>query len=196
MIDFLSQVGRKGLQFLSPEFAHEITTSAMKAGIHPKASKPDDPRLGVQILGQKFSNPIGMAAGFDKNGLVYNPLHKMGFGFAEVGTVTPQPQVGNKKPRAFRLPEFQAIINRYGFNNEGVEKLKVRLEGAAPIGILGINVGANKTTDDKAADYAACIAALAKYASYITVNISSPNTPGLRALQVGEALDSLLARVV
>lgn len=196
MLDFISQIGRKGLQFLGPELAHDITTSALKAGFHPKTVQPDDPRLGVQILGQKFSNPIGMAAGFDKNGLVYNPLHKMGFGFAEIGTVTPNPQSGNKKPRAFRLPEFQAIINRYGFNNDGVAKLKERLAETAPLGIVGINVGANKTTDDKAADYAACIAALAQYASYITVNISSPNTPGLRALQVGEALDNLLARVV
>lgn len=196
MRDFLSRLGQKGLQYLDAERAHDLTISAMRAGMHPVSDIPDDPRLGVQILGQKFPNPIGMAAGFDKNGLVYNPLHKMGFGFAEVGTVTPLPQPGNKKPRAFRLPQFQAIINRYGFNNDGVAKLKERLEDAAPIGILGINVGANKATDDKASDFVACITALAQYASYITVNISSPNTPGLRALQVGEALDNLLARVV
>lgn len=196
MRNFLSQIGQKGLKYLGAEQAHDLTISAIKAGLHPVADTPDDPRLGVQILGQKFSNPIGTAAGFDKNGVVYNPLLKMGFGFSELGTITPLPQTGNKKPRAFRLNEFQAIINRYGFNNDGVAKLKERLEETPPDGILGINVGANKATEDKAADYAACISALAQYASYIAVNISSPNTPGLRALQVGEALDNLLARVV
>lgn len=196
MLDFLSKFGQKGLQFLDPERAHDLTMSALRAGVYPVAKTKDDPRLGVQILGQKFPNPIGMAAGFDKNGHVYNQLLKMGFGFAEAGTVTPQPQEGNKRPRAFRLKQYKAIINRYGFNNDGIAKLKERLEQSAPIGILGINVGANKTTEDKAVDYAACITALAKYASFITVNISSPNTPGLRALQVGEALDDLLARVV
>lgn len=196
MSSFLTRLGQKGLQFLDAERAHNLTLAAIQAGIFPAANTPDDPRLGVQVLGQKFPNPIGMAAGFDKNGNVYNQLLKMGFGFAEAGTVTPEPQPGNKRPRAFRLKQYQAIINRYGFNNDGVAKLKERLEDMPPTGILGINVGANKATEHKAEDYATCITALAKYASYITVNISSPNTPGLRALQVGDALNNLLARVV
>lgn len=192
----LEKIIRKGLGFLGPERAHDLTTAALKAGLYPRPSVNDDPRLGVQILGQKFPNPVGMAAGFDKNGVIYNPLFKMGFGFAEVGTVTPLPQSGNKRPRAFRLNRHQAIINRYGFNNDGVEALKQRLQDNPPIGIVGLNIGANKTSDDKAADFALCISELAKHANYITVNISSPNTPGLRALQVGEALDDLLKRVI
>lgn len=193
---FFQSLAQRGLQFLGPELAHDITTKALRSGLVPKSATKDDPRLAVQILGQRFPNPIGMAAGFDKNAEVYNALLQMGFGFAEAGTVTPLAQAGNARPRAFRLREHKAVINRYGFNNDGLEAFENRFQEAPPLGVVGINVGANKSSTDKAADYAACIRRLAPLASYITVNISSPNTPGLRALQVGEALDSLLARVV
>ncbi|PCJ82922.1 MAG: dihydroorotate dehydrogenase (quinone) [Hyphomicrobiales bacterium] len=184
------------VRMLGAEQAHDLSISALCAGLHPIAKEPDDPRLAVRLLGQKFPNPIGIAAGFDKNAQVYNAMHQMGFGFAEAGTVTPLAQIGNAKPRAFRLPKHRAIINRYGFNNEGMDAFQQCLKDAPAQGILGINVGANKLTKDKAADYAACIEKLAQYAAYITINISSPNTPGLRGLQVGAALDDLLARVV
>ncbi|WP_306259688.1 quinone-dependent dihydroorotate dehydrogenase [Pararhizobium sp. IMCC21322] len=196
MSAFLQIIAQRGLKLLGPELAHDVSIKALRSGLFPKSAVKDDPRLAVQILGQRFPNPIGMAAGFDKNALVYNPLLQMGFGFAEAGTVTPLAQSGNASPRAFRLRDHEAIINRYGFNNEGMEAFEQRLQETPPAGILGINVGANKNTEDKAADYAACIRKLAPLASYITVNISSPNTPGLRALQVGDALDDLLARVV
>ncbi len=196
MSAFLQNIAQRALQLLSPELAHDITTKALCSGLFPKSGAQDDLRLAVQVLGQRFPNPIGMAAGFDKNALVYNPLLQMGFGFAEAGTVTPLAQSGNARPRAFRLRNHEAIINRYGFNNDGMEVFEQRLRETPPAGIVGINVGSNKSTKDKAADYAACIRKLAPLASYITVNISSPNTPGLRALQVGEALDDLLARVV
>ncbi|MEH6727021.1 MAG: quinone-dependent dihydroorotate dehydrogenase [Hyphomicrobiales bacterium] len=196
MSPLLQNLAQRGLRMLGPEQAHDVTIKALRSGLYPKNTVKDDPRLAVQILGQRFPNPIGMAAGFDKNAMVYNPLLQMGFGFAEAGTVTPHAQAGNARPRAFRLPEHEAIINRYGFNNDGMEAFEKRLQETPPLGIVGINVGANKNTEDKAADYAACIRRLAPLASYITVNISSPNTPGLRAMQVGEALDDLLARVV
>lgn len=196
MSALLQNLAQRGLQLLGPELAHNVTIRALSSGLYPKSPVEDDPRLSVQILGQRFPNPIGMAAGFDKNALVYNPLVQMGFGFTEAGTVTPLAQAGNKRPRVFRMRDHEAIINRYGFNNEGMEAFEQRLMEMPPTGIVGINVGANKDTKDKAGDYAACIRRLAPLASYITVNISSPNTPGLRALQVGEALDNLLARVV
>lgn len=196
MISLLQNVAQRGLKLLGPELAHDITIKALCSGFVPKSPARDDPRLAVQILGQRFPNPIGMAPGFDKNALVYNALLQMGFGFAEVGTVTPLPQAGNARPRAFRLRDHGAIINRFGFNNDGIEASEKKLSETPPAGVVGINVGANKTTEDRAADYVACIRKLAPLASYITVNISSPNTPSLRSLQVGEALDDLLARVV
>lgn len=196
MSAFLQKLAQGGLQILSAERAHNLTVTALRSGLYPRTHAADDPRLSVRILGQYFPNPVGIAAGFDKNALVYNQLLKLGFGFAEAGTVTPLPQPGNEGPRAFRLPRHKAIINRYGFNNDGMEAVAQRLQTVPPAGILGINVGANKTSTDKAADYAACVRRLAPFAGFITVNISSPNTPGLRALQVGDALDELLARVV
>nr|WP_306263668.1 quinone-dependent dihydroorotate dehydrogenase [Pararhizobium sp. IMCC3301] len=196
MSAFLQKLTQGFLQMLSAERAHNLTINALRAGLYPRHYPTDDPRLSVRILGQHFPNPVGIAAGFDKNALVYNQLLKLGFGFAEAGTVTPLAQPGNEGPRAFRLREHQAIINRYGFNNDGMEAVSQRLQTVPPAGVLGINVGANKTSPDKAADYAVCVRRLAPFAGFITVNISSPNTPGLRALQVGDALDELLARVV
>lgn len=196
MSALLERLALRALRTLPAEQAHHMTLAALKQGLAPKPSYADDARLTVPLLGQFFPNPIGIAAGFDKDGEVYNALYRAGFGFAEAGTVTPQPQPGNSKPRAFRLTEAQAVINRYGFNNKGVQALLTRLQTAPPTGILGLNVGANKTSEDKAADYEAGITALVPFAAYITVNISSPNTPGLRGLQVGAALDDLLDRVV
>ncbi|MEQ3640755.1 MAG: quinone-dependent dihydroorotate dehydrogenase [Alteromonas sp.] len=148
----------------------------------------------VTVAGIKFDNPVGLAAGLDKNGDCIDAFSSMGFGFVEIGTVTPRPQPGNPKPRLFRLPEKQAIINRMGFNNKGVDHLVEQVKEAKFKGPIGINIGKNKDTEDAKAleDYLICLNKVYPYASYITINISSPNTPGLRNLQYGEALDSLL----
>jgi dihydroorotate dehydrogenase len=152
--------------------------------------------LVVRVAGLHFPNPIGLAAGFDKNARVYDRMLGLGFGFAEVGTLTPLPQAGNPKPRLFRLEEDRAVINRLGFNNGGQQAALDRLRGRSPGGIVGVNIGANKDSVDRIADYRAGARAMAPVADYLTVNISSPNTPGLRALQDPAALDELLAAVV
>jgi dihydroorotate dehydrogenase len=157
----------------------------------------DDPRLGVEAFGLKFPNPIGSAAGFDKNGEVIDTTLRIGFGFVEAGTVTPRPQTGNPRPRIFRLTADQGVINRLGFNNDGHAALAERLKArTGRSGIVGINIGANKDSSDRVADYVAGIGVFAAFASYFTVNVSSPNTPGLRDLQQAQALDDLLARVL
>lgn len=186
------------LKALPPETAHRATITALKLGLGPVASRPDDPVLAVTLWGRDFANPIGLAAGFDKDAEVVDPMLRLGFGFVEVGSVTPRAQPGNPRPRAFRLPDQQALINRYGFNNRGhaaaVARLEARrLNGAAAPGLLGINVGRNKDSRDPDADYAAGIRAFARLADYLVVNISSPNTPGLRAMQSREPLQRLLA---
>lgn len=158
----------------------------------------EHPALATQVWGRRFVNPIGVAAGFDKDGLIYNPLLALGFGYVEIGTVTPEPQPGNPKPRIFRLVEDQAVINRLGFNNQGLQALETRLKKQKAQGILGINVGKNKVTAlDKAVDdYVKGIQVVYPYADYLTVNISSPNTEGLRDLQSAESLEWLLTRVL
>jgi dihydroorotate dehydrogenase len=157
----------------------------------------DDPRLAVRAFGLNFPNPVGMAAGFDKNAEVPDALLRLGFGFVEVGTITPRPQPGNPRPRLFRLDADGGVINRLGFNSQGADTVLRRLAARADAGgIVGINVGANKDSADRVADYVALIERFASVASYVTVNISSPNTPGLRNLQQATALDDLLARVV
>jgi dihydroorotate dehydrogenase len=157
----------------------------------------DDPILAVRAFGLNFPNPVGMAAGFDKHGEVPDPLLKLGFGFVEVGTVTPLPQPGNPRPRLFRLEEDEAVINRLGFNSEGADAVLRRLAARAGHGgIVGVNVGANKESADRIADYVGQIEMFAPVASYFTCNISSPNTPGLRDLQQGSVFDELTARVV
>ncbi|HWH17790.1 MAG TPA: quinone-dependent dihydroorotate dehydrogenase, partial [Allosphingosinicella sp.] len=155
-----------------------------------------DPLLGIRVAGLDFPNPVGLAAGFDKNGEVYRQILGLGFGFAEVGTLTPRPQAGNPKPRLFRLAEDRAVINRMGFNNEGIGAAHVRLAGRKRNGVVGVNVGANKESADRVADYAEGVRRMAPVADYLTVNISSPNTPGLRALQDKGALDELLSTVM
>ncbi len=191
-------LARPLLHRLDPERAHDLTLRAF-AALPMAAPGADDPRLAVTAFGLGFANPIGLAAGFDKNGTVSHKAAALGFGFAEVGTLTPLPQLGNPKPRLFRLPEHGAVINRYGFNNLGHATALATFgarrstRGAAPV---GINVGANKEAVDRVADYVAGIRAFAGLAAYFTINVSSPNTPGLRDLQKPDALDDLLARVL
>jgi dihydroorotate dehydrogenase len=159
--------------------------------------RPDDAKLVVRAFGLNFPNPIGMAAGFDKNAEVPDALLRLGFGFVEVGTVTPKPQTGNPRPRVFRLERDEGVVNRLGFNNDGAEAVLRRLASRAHHGgIIGINVGANKDSPDRVADYVKLIETFAPVASYFTVNVSSPNTPGLRNLQHAAALDDLLAKVI
>lgn len=195
MIGLLDRLARPLLRALDPEDAHALVMRALP--LTPAWPAPDPPALAVEALGLKFPNPLGVAAGLDKDGLVFGPLLRLGFGFAEVGTVTPRPQPGNPRPRLFRLEADEAIINRLGFNNEGFDAVRRRLAGrGAGAGIVGVNLGANKDTLDRAADYVAGIEAFAALASYCTINVSSPNTPGLRDLQQKSALDALLARVM
>jgi len=186
------------VRILPAESAHRFTINALKTGLAKPAPEIDDPRLAVTLKksGLKLPNPIGLAAGFDKNAEVFAQMLAFGFGFVECGTVTPRPQAGNPRPRLFRLTEDRAVINRMGFNNDGLG-LYVRRLAAAPrsIGIVGANVGANKDSQDRIADYVAGVKAVWPYCTYLTINISSPNTPGLRGLQDRDALEELLGRV-
>src|SRR5262245_29485078 len=181
---------------LAPEMAHEVTLKSLEAGIYPRPSVPDDARLALNVWGLQFPNPLGIAAGFDKDARVPDAVLGMGFGFAEIGSVTPLPQPGNPRPRVFRLIEDGALINRLGFNNGGHAQALARLQARRAVGVVGVNVGANKDAADRAADYAAGVRTFTDVASYFTVNVSSPNTPGLRDLQAPSALDDLLARVL
>ena len=180
---------------LDAERAHRLTIGALKR--LPAGDPPaPDPRLASKVAGLTFPNPVGLAAGFDKDGEVPAQMLGLGFGFVEIGTLTPLPQAGNPKPRLFRLAEDEAVINRLGFNNGGLEAARDRLANRKRTGILGVNIGANKDSADRIADYATGVRAMAPLADYLTVNISSPNTPGLRALQDKGALEDLLAAVV
>jgi dihydroorotate dehydrogenase len=163
----------------------------------PIRPRRDDPKLAVRAFGLNFPNPIGIAAGFDKNAEVADALLRLGFGFVEIGSVTPKPQGGNPRPRLFRLDRDEGVVNRLGFNNDGAEAVLRRLASRAHLGgIVGVNVGANKDSADRTADYVKLIETFAPVASYFTVNVSSPNTPGLRNLQQSAALDDLLAKVI
>ena len=183
---------------LDAERAHGMTIAGLKTV--PMGPAPQsDPILKTNFAGLEFPNPIGMAPGFDKNGEVPDSLIRLGFGYAEVGTLTPKPQAGNPKPRVFRLIEDRAVVNRLGFNNQGQDKAVARLKhmrSRMGRGILGINIGANKDSDDRIADYVTGVHNMAPLADYLTVNISSPNTPGLRALQDKDALEELLSAVM
>src|SRR5262249_55316925 len=196
MIGLFESLARPMLRMLDPEDAHRIAIHALR---FPPFAKlvADDPRLAVRAFGLNFPNPVGMAAGFDKHAEVPDALLKLGFGFVEIGTVTPQPQPGNPRPRLFRLTPDEGVINRLGFNSEGADAVLRRLAARANEGgIVGVNVGANKDSSDRIADYVRQIEMLAPVASYFTCNISSPNTPGLRDLQQGRVFDELLARVM
>ena len=197
MID-LFPILRPFIFLLDPEVAHNLTIKGLKAGLSPTFfSASDDPVLKTSVFGLDFNNPVGLAAGFDKNAEVMDAMLAQGFGFVEAGTVTPLPQDGNAKPRLFRLKEDRAVINRFGFNNAGLEAFAKNLtEQKGRPGIVGANVGANKDAADRTADYVTGIKRLNGLASYFTVNISSPNTPGLRALQSRDALEDLLTKVI
>ena len=198
MIGLFDRLARPILHALDPEDAHRLAIAMLKFAPLPSAAG-DDRRLAMRVFGLNFPNPVGMAAGFDKNAEVPDALLRLGFGFVEVGTITPKPQAGNPRPRLFRLNADQAVINRLGFNSQGADVVLRRLAArAAPSsgGIVGINVGANKDSPDRVADYVGLIERFAAVASYVTVNISSPNTPGLRDLQAAAVLDDLLARVI
>ena len=184
------------LRWLDPEDAHRLAVHGLKF-LPPIKPRPDDPKLAVRAFGLNFPNPVGMAAGFDKNAEVPDTLLRLGFGFVEVGTVTPRPQSGNPRPRLFRLDRDEGVINRLGFNNDGAEAVLRRLASRAHLGgIVGVNVGANKDSPDRVGDYVRLLETFAPVASYFTVNVSSPNTPGLRNLQQGHILDDLLAKVI
>ncbi len=184
----------RGLHLLDPEDAHGVTIAALSAGLGSRARQAD-PILATRIAGLDLPNCVGLAPGFDKNAQVFGPMLASGFGFVECGTVTPLPQAGNPRPRLFRLTEDQAVINRMGFNNEGLEAFAARLVGRQGPGIVGANIGANKDAEDRIGDYVTGLTRLWGLASYFTINISSPNTPGLRALQTRAALEELLGRL-
>jgi dihydroorotate dehydrogenase len=196
VIGSLFQLARPFLHVLDPEMAHHATLAALQFAWLPPGG-PDDKRLAVRAFGLDFPNPIGLAAGFDKDGIAPDNLLALGFGFVEIGTITPRPQSGNPRPRLFRLDRDRGVINRLGFNSAGHAKAHenlARRRGAG--GIVGVNLGANKESTDRISDYVAGIDAFADLASYFTINVSSPNTPGLRDLQQAAALAELLSRVI
>ncbi len=190
----LTDLGATLLRTLDPETAHGLAVRALRWAPLP-APAADDPVLRTRIGPLELPNPVGLAAGLDKNGEALHGLARLGFGFVECGSVTPRPQPGNPRPRLFRLAEDRAVINRMGFNNAGLEAFAARLERRPRSVAVGANLGANKDTEDKAADYVAGLVRLKGLADYVTVNVSSPNTPGLRALQGHAALDDLLGRL-
>ncbi len=182
---------------LDPELAHGLTIKALSTGLVPACRLPNDPRLAVTLGDLVFPNPVGIAAGLDKNAEAPDGLLALGYGAVEVGTVTPRPQPGNPKPRLFRLVADRAVVNRFGFNNDGHAAVRARLEARRGRGgLVGVNIGANKDSEDRIADYVAGIRAFADLASWFTVNVSSPNTPGLRDLQARDQLSDLLSRVL
>ena len=186
----------RGLIFkLDPETAHNLAIKALKLNYIPNKTVQKNKILELDIFGKKIPNPIGIAAGFDKDAEVYNSLFKLGFGFVEVGTVTPLKQYGNPKPRVFRLEEDEALINRLGFNNSGSEKVRARILSNSPKGLLGINIGPNKDTKDRVKDYLEGLRKFHDIGDYLTVNISSPNTENLRSFHRDEELDELLKEI-
>jgi dihydroorotate dehydrogenase len=196
MIGLFDRLARPLLHALDPEDAHRAAIRMLQFAPLPPPAR-DDKRLALRVFGLNFPNPIGIAAGFDKNAEVPDALLRVGFGFVEVGTITPLPQPGNPRPRLFRLDADDGVINRLGFNSQGADAALRRLAARAQSGgVVGINVGANKDTPDRIADYVQLIERFAAVASYVTVNISSPNTPGLRDMQQAAVLDDLLARVI
>lgn len=184
------------LRMLDPETAHGLAIAALARGLAPRPEPFEDPALKIHLWNMDFPNPIGVAAGFDKDAQVPDAVLAQGFGFTEVGSVTPQPQPGNPRPRVFRLPRDGAVINRLGFNSEGHQAVARRLEGRQGEGIVGVNLGANKDSRDEIADYVAGVQAMVALADYLVVNVSSPNTPGLRALQGRDQLTALLDAVL
>ncbi len=191
---WLAELGAKAMGAADAETAHHLTIRMLKKGWGPKVSL-ETPRLAMKVAGLSFPNVLGLAAGFDKNAEAADAALDLGFGFVEVGAVTPRPQPGNPRPRVFRLRADAGVINRYGFNNEGLEAVAARLKARTRKGIVGVNLGANKDSEDRAGDYVTGVRALAGLVDFFTVNISSPNTPGLRALQGKSTLEELMRRV-
>jgi dihydroorotate dehydrogenase len=195
-MSLLHSLGTIAVRQLSPELAHNTTIKSLALGLGPKA-RPDRPEDAITLAGLNLPNRIGLAAGFDKNAAVPDAMLAAGFGFVECGTVTPRPQAGNPKPRLFRLPQDHAVINRMGFNNDGLEVFVNRLRArAGKPGVVGANVGANKDSIDRTGDYVEGLRRVWLHASYVTLNISSPNTPGLRGLQTRAELEALLGSVM
>ncbi len=184
------------LHRLDPETAHGLSITALKTGLTPAPGPVTSPRLRTKVAGLDLPNPVGLAAGYDKNGEVLAPLSRAGFGFIEVGAVTPRPQHGNPRPRLFRLTEHKAAINRFGFNNDGMDVMARRLANRPKDAVIGLNLGANKDSDDRPGDFAKVLAHCAAHLDFATVNVSSPNTEKLRDLQGKAALSALLARVI
>jgi dihydroorotate dehydrogenase len=190
----LHGLATRALRTIDPEDAHHLAIRALKLGLGPIGGR-DDPILAGELGGVALPNVVGLAPGFDKDAEVFGPMLRAGFGFVECGTVTPLPQAGNPRPRLFRLTEDQAVINRMGFNNKGLEAFAGRLARRGAVGVVGANIGANKESEDRIGDYVTGLRLLWGQASYFTINISSPNTPGLRALQTKAALEELLGRL-
>jgi len=181
---------------INPETAHSLAINALKFGNIASIKINKSPRIETSIFNEKIHSPIGVAAGFDKNAEVYNSLFNLGFGFVEVGTVTPKPQFGNPRPRVFRLEEDEALINRLGFNNQGCEEISLRIKKNKPKGLLGINIGPNKDSSDRIKDYTTCLKKFINLASYITINISSPNTENLRDFHKTSELNNLIKAIL
>ena len=192
----IEALGLWAMHRIDPETAHGLTLKALNTGAVPLAGIVTSPRLRTQVAGLELPNPVGLAAGFDKNAVALGPLARAGFGFVEVGAATPRPQPGNPRPRLFRLSEDRAVINRFGFNNEGAEAIARRLATRAPGPVVGLNLGANKDSADRAADFATVLRLCGPFVDFATVNVSSPNTEKLRDLQGAAALRGLLAGVM
>ena len=195
-MSLIERAGLALLQQIDPERAHGLALGALRSGLAPVSEPFVSPRLRIRVAGLDLPNPVGLAAGFDKNATALRGLARVGFGFVEVGAATPRPQIGNPRPRLYRLPEDRAVINRFGFNNEGVEVIAARLAQRPAGMVLGLNLGANKDSADRAADFAAVLSRCGAHLDFATVNVSSPNTESLRDLQGAEALAALLAGVM
>ncbi len=195
-MNLIEQIGLSALRKIDPETSHGLAIKALQYGIAPKTEVYSSDRLKTSIAGIDLANPVGLAAGFDKNATVLSPLTRCGFGFIEVGAITPRAQPGNPKPRLFRLTEDRAAINRFGFNNEGMEAAATRLAKRPQNAVIGLNLGANKDSEDRAADFATVLKHCGAHLDFATVNVSSPNTEKLRDLQGKDALSALLSGVI
>lgn len=195
-MSLLEQVGLRLLHRFDPETAHGMALAALRFGLAPSTGTVTSTRLRTTLAGMTLANPVGLAAGFDKNATALRPLSRAGFGFIEVGAATPRPQAGNPKPRLFRLTQDRAVINRFGFNNDGMMAIAERLKDRPRDAVIGLNLGANKDSENRAADFATVLATCAAHLDFATVNVSSPNTEKLRDLQGKDALSALLAGVM
>ena len=195
-MSLLEQVGLRLLHRFDPETAHGMALTALRFGLAPSTGTVTSTRLRTTLAGMTLANPVGLAAGFDKNATALRPLSRAGFGFIEVGAATPRPQAGNPKPRLFRLTQDRAVINRFGFNNDGMMAIAERLKDRPRDAVIGLNLGANKDSENRAADFATVLATCAAHLDFATVNVSSPNTEKLRDLQGKDALSALLAGVM